>query len=237
MPTHTVTLHSVYFLSADRSVLLIWSKLNFNICLQLFIIGFPDHIGPNPTCHLFLWEETGEPGKNPRLLAKSIDNLFPQTMKYSMTELELLTSVVGGSHSTCLSCFLLCYGYRIRVRIWIIWNFFSGFRPFQYTKEPRPSLNSQPRTQALFFATPVRDTFEVGSHSDEWAPNYVCIIHYVSYIIHCTLYIAHYLYILLKKDMKCFRDFFTLPMMSYHHHNHISQNKQHNSHLKFRTIH
>ena len=103
----------------------------------------------------------------------------------------------GGRQSlNGLSCFLLCYGYRIRVRIWIIWNFFSGFRPFQYTKEPRPSLNSQPRTQALFFATPVRDTFEVGSHSDEWDPNYVyimyhtlCLIHYTLYIIHSTLFI------------------------------------------------
>ena len=27
-------------------------------------------INPNPDCQLFLWEETGEPGENPRLSAE-----------------------------------------------------------------------------------------------------------------------------------------------------------------------
>jgi hypothetical protein len=44
--------------------------------LQQLWCYFPNYVYPNPPCQLFLWEETGAPGENPRLSAERWRTLF-----------------------------------------------------------------------------------------------------------------------------------------------------------------
>ena len=67
--------------------------LNY-LYLQFFLIIFLT-INPNPACQLSLWEETGEPGENPRLSAECWRTL-PTCDQMFDTGLEPMTSVVGG---------------------------------------------------------------------------------------------------------------------------------------------
>ena len=55
-------------------------------------------INPNQPCQLSLWEETGEPGENPRLSAASVWRTLPTCDQMFDTRLEPTTSVVGGRH-------------------------------------------------------------------------------------------------------------------------------------------
>ena len=63
----------------------------FNFVFIIFLT-----IYPNPPCQLSLWEETGEPGENPRLSAECWRTLPTCDHMYD-NGIEPLTSVVGGS--------------------------------------------------------------------------------------------------------------------------------------------
>jgi hypothetical protein len=63
-------LHQVYY-----AYLYYLLSLDYLFLQQLWYY-FPNCVYPNPPCQLSLWEETGAPGENPRLLAEHWLTLF-----------------------------------------------------------------------------------------------------------------------------------------------------------------
>ena len=99
--------HSVHSFKPFRGHLHEVPKLPIILTIYIFtdfIIIFLT-INPNPHCQLSLWEETGEPGQNPRLSPGCWQTL-PTCDQMVDTGLEAMTSVVGGRRVDDL-CLLL----------------------------------------------------------------------------------------------------------------------------------
>ena len=67
---YKVTTYAYTYYSAHSPRGFSVALLSLTIYIYRFHHYFPITINPNPPCQLFLWEETGEPGENPRLSAE-----------------------------------------------------------------------------------------------------------------------------------------------------------------------
>ena len=72
-------------------------KLSIAIYILQFFssLFFPNYLSQPTLSSLSLWEETGEPGENPRLLEECLNSSHVRSCRFD-TGLEPVTSVVGG---------------------------------------------------------------------------------------------------------------------------------------------